>query len=79
MLDNLLFVNQAEKNISSSHLLACREAQGEGAQRVVEWETASQEEDGCGGQEAGHQVHFLGRIMADFRKTRSPDTLGPVL
>jgi hypothetical protein len=35
ILDNLLVVNRAEKNIDSSHL-ECREAQGEGAQRVVE-------------------------------------------
>jgi hypothetical protein len=35
MLDNLLIVNRAEKNMNSSHL-ECREAQGEGAQRVVD-------------------------------------------
>jgi hypothetical protein len=35
MLDNLLFVNRAGKNMNSSHL-ECREAQGEGAQRGVE-------------------------------------------
>jgi hypothetical protein len=35
LLDNLLVVNRAEKNMNSSHL-ECREAQGEGAQRGVE-------------------------------------------
>ena len=65
MLDNLLVVNRAEKNMNSSHL-ECREAQGEGAQRGVEWETAAQEEGGYGGEEAGRRVQFLGRIMARF-------------
>jgi len=65
MLDNLLFVNRAEKNMNSSHL-ECREAPGEGAQREVERETAAQEEGGYGGEEAGYRVHFLARIIARF-------------
>jgi len=42
------------------------EAQGEGAQRGVEGQTAAQEEAGYGGEEAGRRVQFLGRIMARF-------------
>ena len=76
MLDNLLVVNRAEKNMKSSRL-KCREAQGEGAQGGVEWETAKQEEGGYGGEEAGSRVHFLGRIMAKFSVDDAPYLVTP--